>query len=452
MPELPLSLSDLSRQLRARTVRARELTERCLARIADPRGEGSRTFIRVHADRARAEADAIDRRRAAGETLPLLAGIPVSVKDLFDERGIVTTAGSRVLRDHAPATADAPVVARLRAAGCVIVGRTNMTEFAYSGLGLNPHYGTPRNPYDRATGRIPGGSSSGAAVAVTDGFSAASLGTDTGGSCRIPAALCGITGFKPTAVRISRAGAIPLSTTLDSVGPLARTVEDCALLDAVLAGGEPEAPAARPINGVRLWVPTTLVLDGLDEAVAAAFDRALSRLSDAGVQIIREPLPVLARLPELNSRGGIAAYEAYAWHCEMLETRGAEYDPRVATRIRKGKDIGAADHRALLEERARMIRELSALSLRCDALAFPTVAIVAPALMEFASDERYLALNAQVLRNAAIANFLDRCAISLPIHAPGEAPVGLMLMGEHGSDRALLSVAAAIDRAMPGRE
>ncbi len=445
MPELPLALTDLCRQLGARSLTARDLTERCLARIADPNGEGSRTFVSLHARRARDEADAIDRRRAAGEALPLLAGIPVSIKDLFDERGTVTTAGSRVLRDQAPATADAPVVAHLRAAGCVIVGRTNMTEFAYSGLGLNPHYGTPRNPYDRATGRIPGGSSSGAAVAVTDGFCAASIGTDTGGSCRIPAALCGITGFKPTARRISREGVIPLSTTLDSVGPLARTVGDCALLDAVLAGGAPESPAARTLSDLRLWVPTTLVLDGLDAAVAAAFERALGALSRAGVQVVRESLPAFARLPELNRRGGIAAYEAYAWHCEMLETRGADYDPRVATRIRKGKDISDADHRALLEERAQMMSEVSARSRSFDAMVFPAVPIVAPRLDEFATDERYLALNAQVLRNAAIANFLDRCAISLPIHAPGDAPVGLMLMGEHGADRQLLPVAAAIE-------
>jgi aspartyl-tRNA(Asn)/glutamyl-tRNA(Gln) amidotransferase subunit A len=441
-------VAGLVRALSEGIVTTRALIEDCLQRIADTRGEGARAFVTVHAGRARAEADEIDRRRRSGTALPPLAGLPISVKDLFDERGVVTTAGSIVLREHAPAAADAPAIARLRAAGCVIVGRTSMTEFAFSGLGLNPHYGTPRNPYDRATGRIPGGSSSGAAVAVCDEFCAVSIGTDTGGSCRIPAALCGITGFKPTAQRVSREGSIPLSTTLDSVGPLARTVEDCALLDAVMAGGAPEAPAARVLSGLQLWVPTTLVLDGLDAAVASAFERALASLSRAGVQIVHEPLPAFSRLPELNSRGGIAAYEAYAWHCEMLETRGAEYDPRVATRIRKGKDISDADHGALLEARARMMTEVSARSRSFAAMAFPTVPIIAPRLDEFATDERYLALNAQVLRNAAIANFLDRCAISLPIHAAGGAPVGLMLMGEHGSDRALLALARAIEAAL----
>ena len=439
-------IGQLLRQLAAGETTARELVESCLAQIADPHGEGSRAFLQVHADRARAEADAVDQRRRKGASLPPLAGIPLSIKDLFDVQGDVTSAGSVVLKGLPAAASDAPAVERLRAAGCVVIGRTNMTEFAFSGLGLNPHYGTPLNPFDRATKRIPGGSSSGAAVAITDGMAAASLGTDTGGSCRIPAALTGIVGFKPTAWRVPREGAIPLSTTLDSVGPLARTVEGCALLDAVLAGTLPQAEPEAALQGLRLWVPTTLVLDDLDAHVAATFERSLAALAGAGVSITHAALPALWKLPALNSRGGIAAAEAYAWHRELLERRGSEYDLRVASRILKGREHSSADYALLLRERTEMTQQVALLTAAFDAVALPTVPIVAPRIAELENDERYVALNALVLRNAAIANYFDRCAISVPIHRDAEAPVGLMLMGEHGADRKLLGIAAAVER------
>src|SRR5690606_26718655 len=201
---------------------------------ADPNGEGARAFMSVAADSARAQADEVDRKRAAGETLPPFAGIPLSIKDLFDIAGEVTRAGSRILAKEPPALRDAPVIARLRAAGFIFVGRNTMTEFAFSGLGLNPHYGTPSSPVDRATRRIPGGARPGGAVAVADGMAVASLGTDTGGSCRIPAAFCGIVGFKPTAHRVPRDGATPLAHSFDSIGPLANSVACCATLDAIL--------------------------------------------------------------------------------------------------------------------------------------------------------------------------------------------------------------------------
>src|SRR6266404_4067777 len=214
---------------------SRSLVEECLARIADPAGEGRRVFLKIHADTARAAADAYDALRRHGAAPSLFAGIPISVKDLFDVAGDVTTAGSVALRHAPPATRDATAITRLRAAGFIPIGRTNMTEFAFSGLGINPHYDTPRNPYDRKTGRIPGGSSSGAAVSVTDSMAFGAVGTDTGGSCRIPAALCGLVSFKPTAKRIPLGGVLPLSSSLDSIGPLAASVVCCAALDAVLA-------------------------------------------------------------------------------------------------------------------------------------------------------------------------------------------------------------------------
>src|SRR5712691_6678928 len=256
--------------------RSRALVEDCLARIKDPAGEGGRVFLKVHAEAALAAADYYDRLRARGAAPSPFAGIPVSIKDLFDVAGDVTTAGSVVLRDAPPAKYDAPAVARLRAAGFIPIGRNNMTEFAFSGLGINPHYDTPRNPYDRKTGRVPGGSSSGAAVAVTDGMALGAIGTDTGGSCRIPAAVCGVVGFKPTAHRIPTAGAFPLSTSLDSVGPLAATVECCAVLDAVLAGEPVVDLPPFPLEALRVAVPQTMVLDSLEPAVAQAFERALA--------------------------------------------------------------------------------------------------------------------------------------------------------------------------------
>jgi len=244
---------ELAADLAAGRTSSRELVEAALTRIADPTGEGARTFVKVYADSARAAADAQDALRRAGYVASPLAGLPVSIKDLFDVAGEVTLAGSKALDDRPPAAGDCPVVARLRAAGAVLVGRTNMTEFAFSGVGINPHYGTPGNPHDRSL--VPGGSSSGAAVSVGDGQAVVAIGSDTGGSVRIPAALCGLTGFKPTQYRVSRDGVAPLSTTLDSIGPLANSIACCAIADAVMAGEPPEPPAAAPVAGMRLAVP-----------------------------------------------------------------------------------------------------------------------------------------------------------------------------------------------------
>src|SRR5687768_930200 len=252
-------LTDQSRRLAEGTLSARALVEQCLERIADPAGEGARAFISVAAESARQQADRVDQQRRAGRPLPPFAGIPLAIKDLFDVVGEITGAGSRILADRPPAQQDAPAIARLRGAGFIFLGRTNMTEFAYSGLGLNPHYGTPLCTFDRAARRIPGGSTSGGAVAVADGMAAASLGTDTGGSCRIPAAFCGVVGYKPTAHRVPRDGVTPLAHSLDSIGPLANSVACCVTLDAILRGVTPRPPAAVALGDVRLLLPTSLV-------------------------------------------------------------------------------------------------------------------------------------------------------------------------------------------------
>jgi aspartyl-tRNA(Asn)/glutamyl-tRNA(Gln) amidotransferase subunit A len=425
---------------------SRSLVEECLSRILDTAGEGRRVFLKVHADQARAAADYIDALHRHGAAPSRFAGIPISVKDLFDIAGDVTTAGSMALRDAPAAKRDAGAVVRIRAAGFILIGRTNMTEFAFSGVGLNPHYDTPRNPYDRATGRMPGGSSSGAAVSVTDEMAVGALGTDTGGSCRIPAALCGIVGYKPTAKRIPTDGVLPLSFTLDSVGPLAPTVACCAALDAVMAGEEPEEPAQYRIDGLRLAAPQTLVLDSMDSTVAGAYADALSRLARAGVKIVDLPFVEFNDVASFNRHGDFVASEAYAWHRRLIETKGALYDPRVLVRIMRGKDQDATHYIERIRARADLIRRVATVSGQYDALIMPTVQIVAPPLASLDAEERFRALNLLVLRNTMIANALDRCAISIPCHRHGDAPVGLMLVGEHGADRRLFAIAAAVEQ------
>ncbi|HKU15103.1 MAG TPA: amidase [Steroidobacteraceae bacterium] len=445
------TLAQLAAALAERKVKSRELVERCIANIQDSTGEGARTFLAVTPERALATADFHDAMRARGAAIGPYAGVPISIKDLFDVTGEITTAGSKLLRTAPPATRDAVAVARLRAAGFVILGRTNMTEFAFSGLGLNPHYSTPRNPWERTTGRIPGGSSSGAAISITDGMAFAALGTDTGGSCRIPAAFCGIVGYKPTARRVPRAGTFPLSMSLDSIGPLANTVACCAAVDAILADEAVHALPAVKLGGLRFGVPQSLVLDGLDADVAAAFERALGTLSSAGARIIDVPLVELKELQEINRKGGLATAEAYAVHRKYLATAQADYDPRVATRILRGREQDAADYIELLQRRHDFIERVAAVLAPFDAMLMPTVAILPPRLDAFARDEDYVRINAQVLRNPSVVNFLDGCAISIPCHERGAAPVGLSLFGLANSDRRLLAIADAAEQALQRR-
>ncbi len=430
---------------------ARKLVEGCLEAIQDPAGEGKRTFLRTYADKARESADAMDLLRRAGRAPSPYAGIPVSLKDLLDVRGEGTAAGSKILSDAPPAAAHAAVVQRLLAAGFVPMGRTNMTEFAFSGIGLNPHFGTPRAPWQRTEGRVPGGSSSGAAVSVADGMALAALGTDTGGSCRIPAAFCGIVGYKPTARRVPRDGVLPLSPSLDSVGPLANTVACCATVDAILAG---EAPAVEPpvkpmeLKAMRLAVPGNMAMDDVDPAVAEVFGRTLNRLASQGVRVTHLPFPQFHQMAAANALGGFAVAEAYAWHRPLLARAAAGYDPRVRLRIERGKAMGAADLIDLMAARTRIIASMDAATAPFDAVAMPTSPIVPPLIADLDADAAFTRANALVLRNPSVANFLDRCSISLPAHRPGEPPVGFMLMGETGGDARLFAIAAAVEAAL----
>jgi aspartyl-tRNA(Asn)/glutamyl-tRNA(Gln) amidotransferase subunit A len=421
----------------------RERTEQALARIADPKGEGARACLTVYAETARAAADAADARAKAGISLGVLDGAIVSIKDLFDVAGEPTRAGSKILKNAPSAKADAPVVRRLRAAGAVIVAKTNMSEFAFSGVGMNPHYGTPGNPADRA--RVPGGSSSGAAVSAADGMCDIAIGTDTGGSTRIPAAVCGIVGFKPSAWRVPTEGAFPLSFTLDSIGPLARSVEDCAKADAVMAGIEYAPLNPAPVAGLRLGVPQGLLLTEWDNTVGTRFGAARKKLSDAGARISDEPMPLFDRMLAVNAKGGFAPIEAYSIHRERLANHGDDFDPNVRVRIERGGKGIAADYVDMMRERAVLLRAMDAQVAHLDALVLPTTPIVAPTISEMTDTSTFGAKNMLLLRNTSTWNFFDMCAISIPVPGSG-LPVGLMLVARNGQDRRLFEIAAGIER------
>ncbi len=448
----PLTLDAAARALASGKTSSRALVEASLERALAPAGEGARAFVQIAADEARAAADAYDRLRSAGAHPGPFAGIPIAIKDLFEVAGQQTRAGSRVLAAQPAAVADAPAVARLRRANFVLLGRTNMTEFAYSGLGINPHYGTPANPWRRDERRIPGGSSSGAAVATADGMVIFGLGSDTGGSCRIPAALCGVVGFKPTARRVPRQGVIPLSTSLDSVGPLANSVACCAAVDAIIADadaeGDSQVQSTPALRGLRAGLVGPYVTDGMDDTVAAAFTRALGTLSAAGVSLSEPSLPELHEIPRINSKGGLVGAESYAWHRPLVEQHAALYDPWILQRFEAGKSQSAADYIDVLDARRRIQGVVHPKMRALDVLLAPTVPIVAPRLADLERPEDSTRTNLLLLRNPALVNFLDGCAISIPIHRPGDAPVGLMLIGAPGTDRRLLAIAAQVEAAL----
>jgi len=419
----------------------RDRLEQALARIADPKGEGARACLTVYAGAARAAADAADARAAHGVSLGPLDGTIVSIKDLFDVTGDPTRAGSKVLAEEAkPADADAAIVRRLRAGGAVIVAKTNMTEFAFSAIGANPHFGTPGNPHHRA--RIPGGSSSGAAVSAAEGLCEIAIGSDTGGSVRIPAALCGIVGFKPSRRRVPTQGAFPLSFTLDSIGPLARSVADCAKADAVMAGEEFAPVEPLRLAGLRLGLTEGMPFDDLDDVVAASFAAAVAGLDDAGVRTTREEISLLDDMAAVNAKGGIPPAESCAIHRDRIARRGDDIDPHVRFRIERGCAISAADYVEALRAREGLIRAMERRLAALDALIMPTTPIVAPTIAEVADTDRFFACHNLLIRNTAIANFFDLCAITLPLRAP--LPVGLMLVGRNGADHMLLRIAAAV--------
>lgn len=407
-------------------------------------------FIQTDFDGARAQAAGAEPARQP------LAGLAVSVKDLFDVTGQISRAGSRVLNDAAPARQDAVAVARLRAAGAALIGRTNMTEFAYSGVGVNPHHGTPANSAATDLPRVPGGSSSGAGVSVATGAAFVGLGSDTGGSIRIPAALQGIVGFKSTQRLVPLDGTVPLSFTLDTVCAMTRTVRDAITVHEILAARHVTRSHA-PLAHYRLAVVPQVMFDGIDTIVARAFERTLQVLRNAGACIEELSLPALGELAGLQAGGGFAAAESYAWHRPLLADHAAQYDPRVLSRIQRGAAISAADYIELLQARRGWIARVEQALAGFDAVLSPTVPIVAPPLagvlpgtgqdaaQDAARDEAFFRINGLLLRNPSVVNMLDGCAISLPCHAPGELPVGLMVWQGAMRDDVVLNTAQQIE-------
>ena len=374
-----------------------------------------------------------------------LAGISVSIKDLFDVAGQTTTAGSTVLANTPPALADCSAVMRLRASGAVFTKRTNMVEFAFSSVGINPHYGTPVNPADTGIDRIPGGSSSGAAVSVATGAAVVGLGSDTGGSIRIPAALCGIVGFKSTARLVPTTGTVPLSSSLDTVCALTRSVRDAVTVHEILAARAVRL-AGKPLSCCRLAVARTQLQDGLDNTVAAAFEHSLRVLRQAGTHIEEIELSEIEALASINATGGLSAAESYAWHRTLIGEHQAAYDPRVALRILRGSNMSAADYIDLLIARKQWIARMETRLNGFDAVISPTVPIVAPPIASVLNDDdEFFRVNTLLLRNTSLVNMLDGCAISLPCHSPDQLPVGLMLWHAALHDDTILDLALQVE-------
>lgn len=445
-------LLDLAGRLDSGAIDSRRLVEQTLKAIeaSDPA-----IFTLVTAERARREAAASDARRAAGRAIGPLDGAPVAWKDLFDFAGIVTTAGSRALADAPPAKADAPVVAALAGAGMAAIGRTNMTEFAYSGIGLNPHFGAPLNPHGSAP-RIPGGSSSGSAVAVARGLTPVAIGTDTSGSVRVPAAFNGIVGYKSSSGRYPMQGVYPLSQTLDTLGVFARSVADAILIDKAICGAAPALPAPQSVGGLRLIVPTTIVLDECEPEVLVNFEASLAALAAAGAIVERKPFPIFDEIAALNRRYGlIVAHEAYALHRERIAgPAAAVMDRRVVKRLSAAGALDPSGLPALLQARRELVKRAAA---ACGGalVVCPTVAHVAPPIAPLENDDEVFAqVNMKTLRNTMLGNMLDWCGVSMPNGFGADAmPTGFLLSGLPGEDDRLLAVALAVEEivAAPAR-
>jgi aspartyl-tRNA(Asn)/glutamyl-tRNA(Gln) amidotransferase subunit A len=402
-------------------------------------------FTQLYADAARAGAQHCDAQAQAGRSSAALHGVCITIKDNIDVAGEITMAGGVVCAGESPAMHDAPVLQRLRDAGAVVLGKTNMSEFAFSGVGINPHHGTPANPADAQHARVPGGSSSGAAVSVALGLAEVGIGTDTGGSIRIPAALCGLVGYKSTQARIPCTGVMELSRTLDTVGSMTRSVRACLAVDAVLSQ-QPLPTVAISLRGLRFAVPQTLMMDDVDATVAQAFARILQRISKAGAQVVEIPFTALGDIALLSLPGGFSPIESYAAHHARLERGAQQIDHRVVARMMLGKDISAQDYLELHNRRHAWIADAQQTLHGFDAMLCPTVPIVAP-LTEplLKDDDAFFKVNRLLLRNPSAINYMDGCAWSLPCHEADELPVGLMASALAGQDAHLARVALALE-------
>lgn len=439
----PASIKFLNDAIKTCQLDCAEIVGAAVTRMNDPASEGARTFVARNYN-AEKEAKAFDILRKCHATTSPLAGLPISIKDNIDIEGQPTTAGSVVLRSQPPAKRDAAIVTRLRSAGAVIMGRTNMSEFAFSGVGANPHHGTPLNPFDRNLQRIPGGSSSGASVSVADGMSVAAIGTDTGGSVRIPAALCGLTGFKPTQARVSRTGVFPLSNALDCVGVIAARVDDCRIVDEIISGQIHTSFVQHP-KLIRLCILPGPMMDTCDGIVGQSFDSSLKVLRDSGISITNSTTDIFNIMDEMGARGSYAAAEAWESLGYLMEAHGKQIDQNIVERIKRGRTITAADFIRNNRDRLKIISTIDTIFENFDCIVSPTVPIIAPRLCEIQEPANFHKINQILLRNPSAANLLDIPSITIPCNAPGKAPVGLMLMGKRHEDGMLLAIASTIE-------
>ncbi|MGV2125290.1 amidase [Agrobacterium vitis] len=446
------SIAQLAVLIQSGGLDPQDLAHQTLAAIRDHADQT--IFTRLTPERAMQEAQASASRIRAGCSLGPLDGIPIAWKDLFDLKGITTTAGSVVLDDQPPAVRDADVVQALASAGMVSIGHVNMSEFAFSGLGVNPHYGTPRNPHSIGEARVPGGSSSGSAVAVAAGLVPVSIGTDTGGSVRIPSAFNGIVGYKATRGRYSMRGVFPLSKSLDSLGPLCRTVQDAVWIDAAMRGLTHPQVTRAALAGCRFVVPETVFFDGVEDGVVQAFEAAIRRLEQAGAVVRRQAFPIMQQILDvLAKHGPLVTAEAYVLHRHRLHGPDAtRMDHRVATRARLGENISLSSYVELIDRREQLIAEFTGQIGADEFILTPTVAHVAPLTAPLvADDDLFVATNGKTLRNTMLGNFLDWSAVSLPC-GTGDAnmPVGLQVSGPAGSDEALLGLALSVEAVVCG--
>lgn len=442
------TIATAQKALNSGEVSAVDLVGEALGEIERQDGEGSRTFIRVFKNSAISQAATSDALRKMQVPQGPLAGIPISVKDLFDIETEPTSAGSLYLAQNVqPAQKDAIVIARLRAAGAVFLGHTNMTEFAFSGLGINPHFGTPKNAWNRHIGHVPGGSSSGAAISVAEGMAIAALGTDTGGSVRIPAAFNNLYGFKPSLGRHPMQGVFPLAKTLDTVGPIARSMACCRVLDHIMAGLPIPQADIHPMAGLRFAILETLALDDLDIEVAGAFVRALEVIAKAGARLERIEIKAINNASKIGALGSLVAPQAYHAHRACLEAVGDAIDPRVRQRMEAAKDISAADYIEIIRLQKEMQEKTADAFRYFDAILMPTVVIRPPEIRLLQqSDDLYREMNAKALRNTTICNLLGMPAASIPIAPSRNAPpVGMMIMGPYGSDAQTMDMAESVD-------
>ena len=445
------TVAQLAVKLRQGKLDAVELTEQVLDGIA--KCDDQAIFIDLLSERARAEAKAARKRLKAGEPASLVDGVPIGWKDLFDLKGRVTTAASAVLKSNAPASADSALVQMAAQAGMVSVGTLNMTEFAYSGIGLNPHYGTPRNPNDAKVHRSPGGSSSASGVVVAKGLLPVAIGTDTGGSIRIPASFNGVVGYKSSTGHYPMDGVFPLSRSFDTLGPLAQTVEDCVLVDAVLRGQKKAGVKKTEVKGRIFIVPSNVVFDGVEDAVAANFERALSRISEAGGKIRRMAVPAFDAIQKLvSTRGNILGAEALHVHGDRVNgPDAARMDQRVVQRIKFAEKMTAVDLVEIMYQRQQLIAATTAL-IGEGIVVCPTTPHVAMPIAPLEADvEEFFRVNAKTLRNTMLGNFLDWCGLSVPSGTDRDGmPTGFLFSAQHGRDDDVLSTGLALESAIRG--